>query len=54
MALEMAQALALVRAEHTPYMDVLSAARETVASDGSGYSRAGEAAEGSDHGLRAT
>ena len=34
MALEMAQALALVRAGHTLYTDLLAAVRETVASDG--------------------
>ena len=34
MALEMAQALALVRAGHTLYTDLLAAVRETVESDG--------------------
>lgn len=34
MALEMAQALALVRAGHTLYADLLAAVQETVRSDG--------------------
>ncbi len=34
MAMEMAQALALLRAGHTLYSDILSAVKETVDSDG--------------------
>lgn len=34
MAMEMAQALALLRAGHTLYADILSAVRETVGPDG--------------------